>query len=161
MPSFDVVSKVAWHEIDNALLQAKKEVGQRFDFKGTATEIEKTDAEIDIVSSTEDRARAGLTVLLEKLAKRKVSQRFLDIAKPVPTAKGGSRITVEVKEGIEAEKARAIVLAIKESKLKVQAAIQGDQLRVSGKNRDDLQAAMRALRAHDFGIELAFNNFRE
>ena len=161
MPSFDVVSKVAWHEVENALLQAQKEVGQRFDFKGTVTEIEKSDAEIVIRSTTEDRARAGLAVFLEKLAKRKVSQRFLDIKKPVPTAKGGSRITIEVKEGIEPEKAKEIVLAIKESKLKVQAAIQGDQLRVSGKNRDDLQAAMRTLREHDFGIELGFNNFRE
>lgn len=161
MPSFDVVSKVVWHEVENALQQAQKEVGQRFDFKGTDTEIEKSDAEITVRSSTEDRARAGQTVFLEKLAKRRVSSRFLDIAKPVPTSKGGSRITITVKEGIEAEKARAIVQAIKESKMKVQAAIQGDQLRVTGKNRDDLQAAIRLLRETDFGIELAFTNFRD
>jgi hypothetical protein len=161
MPSFDVVSKVAWHEVDNALQQAQKEVGQRFDFKGTDTTIEKSDAEIVVRSSTEDRARAAQTVFLEKLAKRKVSSRFLDIAKPQPTSKGGSRITITVKEGIEAEKARAIVLAIKEAKLKVQASIQGDQLRVAGKNKDDLQSAIRLLREHDFGIVLAFTNLRD
>ena len=161
MPSFDVVSKVEWHEVDNALVQAQKEVGQRFDFRGTDTEIEKTGTDLVITSSTEDRAKAALQVLNEKMAKRKVSLRFMDVAKPEKTSKGGSKIKITVKEGVETEKAKAIVAFIKESKMKVQGSIQADQVRVSGKNRDDLQGAIQALRGHDFGIELQFNNFRD
>jgi cyclic-di-GMP-binding protein len=161
MPSFDIVSKVAWHEVDNALQQAEKEVGTRFDFRNTNTEIEKKDAEITVRSSTEDRAKAAVTVLQEKLAKRKVSPKFFETGKPEPTSKGGAKIVIKVKEGIETDKARPIVAAVKDSKLKVQAAIQGDQLRVTGKNRDDLQACMKLLREQDFGVELTFNNFRE
>ena len=161
MPSFDIVSKVTWHEVENALQQAEKEVATRFDFRDTQTEIEKKDAEITIRSSTEDRARAAVQVLQEKLAKRKVSTKFFELGKPEATAKGGSKIVIKVKEGIETDKARLIVAAVKESKLKVQAAIQGDQLRVTGKNRDDLQACIKMLRDKDFGIELTYNNFRE
>lgn len=161
MPSFDVVSKVDWHEVDNALDQAQREVGQRFDFRSTDTEIEKNKQELLVRSSTEERAKAALQVLQEKMAKRKVSLRFLDVGKPEPTSKGGSKITVKVKEGVEAEKAKAIVAAIKESKIKVQGSIQGDQVRVTGKNRDDLQACIQMLRSKDFGIELQFNNFRD
>lgn len=162
MPSFDVVSKVEWHEVDNALMQAQKEIVQRFDFRGTATELEKnSEQQLVITSTTEDRAKAALQVLQEKMVKRKVSLRFLDVAKPVPTSKGGSRIVVKVKEGIEGEKAKEIVAAIKESKIKVQGSIQAAQVRVTGKNRDDLQACIRMLREKDFEIELQFNNFRE
>lgn len=161
MPSFDVVSKVPWHEVENALTQAQKEIAQRFDFKDTATEIERSENEIIIRSTTEDRAKAALTVFQEKMIKRKVSTRFLDVGKPVPTSKGGSKITVAIKEGIESEKAKSIVGRIKELKLKVQASIQADQLRVTGKNKDDLQSCIQALRDEDFGIELQFNNFRD
>lgn len=161
MPSFDIVSKVAWHEVDNALLQSQKEIAQRFDFKDTHTEIEKSGQELVVRSSTEDRARAALNVLQEKLVKRKVSMKFLDVAKPEPTAKGGTRITIKVKEGVETEKAKQIVAFIKESKLKVQGSIQEAQVRVSGKSRDDLQACIQRLRANDFGIELQFTNFRD
>ena len=161
MPSFDVVSKVEWHEVDNALMQAQKEIAQRFDFRDTKTEVEKTGTDLVIRSSTEDRAKAALLVLQEKMAKRKVSLRFLDVGKPEKTGNGGSKITVKVKEGVESEKAKAIVAHIKEAKMKVQGSIQADQVRVSGKNRDDLQACIRALREQDFGIELQFNNFRD
>ena len=161
MASFDIVSKVTWHEVENALQQAEKEVATRFDFRDTGTEIERKDAEITVRSSTEDRAKAAVTVLQEKLAKRKVSPKFFEVGKPEATSKGGAKIVVKVKEGIETEKARLIVTAVKESKMKVQAAIQGDQLRVTGKNRDDLQAAIKLLRDQDFGIEISFNNFRE
>ena len=161
MPSFDVVSKVENHEVENALLQAQKEVAQRFDFRNTATEIERDEAEITITSSTEDRARAGLTVLQEKLAKRKVSLKFFDVAKPVPTSKGGSKIVLKIKNGIETDKAKEIVASIKSSKMKVQGSIQAEQVRVTGKNRDDLQACIRYLRDQDFGIVLGFTNFRE
>jgi uncharacterized protein YajQ (UPF0234 family) len=161
MPSFDVVSKVEWHEVENALGQAQKEIAQRFDFRGTDSEIERNKQELIIRSSTEDRAKAALQVLQEKMVKRKVSVRYLDVGKPEPTSKGGSKITIKVKEGVESEKAKAIVAAIKESKIKVQGAIQGDQVRVTGKNRDDLQACIQLLRSKDFGIELQFNNFRD
>jgi cyclic-di-GMP-binding protein len=161
MPSFDVVSKVQWHEVDNALQQAQKEIAQRFDFKDTDTEVEKKESEITVKSLTEDRARAGLVVLQGGLIKRKVSMKALDIAKPVPTSKGGSRIVIKVQEGIEGEKAKAVVAAIKEAKLKVQAAIQAEQVRVTGKNRDDLQGAIALLKGKDFGIDLQFINFRE
>lgn len=161
MPSFDIVSKVPWHEVDNALLQSQKEVAQRFDFKDTQTELEKNDEGILIRSGSEDRARAALTVLQEKLIKRKVSLKFLDVGEPEPAGKGGARIKIKVKEGIEAEPARKIVGGIKNAKLKVTASIQDAQVRVSGKNRDDLQKAIALVRTLDLGIELSFVNFRE
>jgi uncharacterized protein YajQ (UPF0234 family) len=161
MPSFDIVSKVQRSEIDNAYNQAEREIAQRFDFKDTGTELEKSTEALTILSGSEDRAKAALLVLQDKLVKRKVSLRFTEPGKPEPTSKGGARIVVKIKEGIEVEKARAIVQAIKESKLKVQAAIQESQVRVTGKNRDDLQAAIQTLRARDFGIELQFLNLRD
>jgi uncharacterized protein YajQ (UPF0234 family) len=161
MPSFDIVSKVPRNEVDNAYNQAEREIAQRFDFKGTETELEKAPDAITIRSGSEDRARAALTVLQDKLVKRKVSLRFTDPGKPEKTSKGGARIVIKIKEGIEAEKARAIVQTIKDQKLKVQASIQEAQVRVSGKNKDDLQTAIQSLRAQDFGIELQFVNLRD
>lgn len=160
MPSFDIVSKVQWNEVDNALNQSQKEIAQRFDFKDTGTELEKSDEAITVRSSSEDRAQAALGVFQEKLIKRKVSLKFLDVADPVPTGKG-SRIVVKVKEGIEGEPARKIVSAIKDAKLKVQSSIQDAQVRVTGKNRDDLQKAIALVRGLDLGIELSFSNFRD
>ena len=161
MPSFDIASKAQQHEVDNALGQAQKEIAQRFDFKDTGTEVEKNAEGIDIRSSSEDRARAALNVVQEKLVRRKVSLKFLDVGDPQPTGKGGSKILVKVKEGIETEPARKIVNAIKETKLKVQASIQEGQVRVSGKNKDDLQKAIALVRGMDLGIELQFVNFRD
>jgi uncharacterized protein YajQ (UPF0234 family) len=161
MPSFDIVSKVAHHEVDNAFNQASKEIAQRFDFKDTDTSMERAPDAITIHSSAEDRAKAALVVLQDKLVKRKVSLRFTDPGKPEKTGKGGARIVVKIKEGIEVEKARALVQAIKDSKLKVQASIQDAQVRVSGKNKDDLQNAIATLRQQDLGIELQFINFRD
>jgi len=161
MPSFDIVSKVQRSEIDNAYNQAQKELAQRFDFKDTDTSIEKAPDAITIRSGSEERAKAALAVLQDKLVKRKVSLRFTDPGTPEPTAKGGSRIVVAIREGIEIEKARAIVQCIKDAKVKVQASILESQVRVSGKNKDDLQAAIRVMRAQDFGIELQFVNMRD
>lgn len=161
MPSFDIVSKVQWNEVDNALHQAEKEISQRFDFKDTDTALEKATDAITIRSGSEDRAKAALNVLQDKLVKRKVSLRFTEPGKPEPTGKGGTRIVVKIKEGIEVEKARILVQSIKDSKLRVQASIQEGQVRVSGKNKDDLQAAMRVARERDLGIELQFVNFRD
>jgi hypothetical protein len=161
MPSFDIVSQVQQNEVDNAFNQAQKELAQRFDFKDTETTMERAPDAITIHSSAEDRAKAALTVLQDKLVKRKVSLRFTEPGKPEKTSKGGARIVVKIKEGIEVEKARAIVQTIKESKLKVQASIQESQVRVTGKNKDDLQSVMTAVRAHDFGVELQFTNRRD
>jgi len=162
MPSFDVVSKVAWHEIDNAINQAQKELSQRFDFKDTSTTVEKVKEGLLIESGSEDRVKAAELVVKEKLIKRKVSLKFFEFPeKPQPTGLRGAKILVTVKEGIEAEPAKKLVLAIKESKLKVQAAIQDGQLRVTGKNRDDLQKAIQLLRGGEHDIELQFTNFRE
>jgi hypothetical protein len=161
MPSFDIVSKVPWHEVDNALAQAQKEIAQRYDFKDTGTTVEKTAEGLVIVSSSDDRAKAGLTVLQEKLIKRKVSLKFLDVQDPTKTSKGGARIVAKVKEGIEGEPARKIAVAIKEAKLKVQASMQDAQVRVTGKNKDDLQKAIAFVRAMDLDLEVSFVNFRD
>ena len=161
MPSFDAVSKVSWAEIDNALNQAQKELSQRFDFQGTAARVEKTDEGLMVSASTEDRVRAAIKVLEDKLVKRKVSLKHIDIGKPSKGPQGTAKLLIKVKEGIETDKAREIVKLLKESKLKVQAAIQEQQVRVSGKNRDDLQEAIQFLRGQDLGIEMQFMNFRE
>jgi cyclic-di-GMP-binding protein len=161
MPSFDIVSKVQRNEVDNAYNQAEKEIAQRFDFKDTETTLEKTEEAITIRSGSEERAKAALNVLQDKLVKRKVSLRFTEPGKPEPTGKGGARIVVKIKEGIEVEKARTIVQMIKESKLKVQASIQEAQVRVSGKNKDDLQNVIRVVRSKDLGVELQFINMRD
>jgi uncharacterized protein YajQ (UPF0234 family) len=161
MPSFDVVSKPQWNEVDNALNQAQKEIGQRFDFKDTETELERTPEGLVVRSSSDDRLKAAIQVLHEKLVKRKVSLRYLDQQKPEKTSKGGAKVLIKVKEGIESEAAKKIVLAIKNAKLKVQAAIQEQQVRVTGKNKDDLQGAIQLVRGLDMEIELQFINFRE
>jgi uncharacterized protein YajQ (UPF0234 family) len=161
MPSFDIVSKVQMNEVDNALSQAQKEIAQRYDFKDTGTEVEKNAEGINIRSSSEDRAHAALGVVQEKMIKRKVSLKFLDVGDPQPTGKGGSKLLVKIKDGIEADPARAIVAAIKDAKLKVQASIQDAQVRVTGKNKDDLQKAMALVRSMELDIELSFVNFRD
>jgi uncharacterized protein YajQ (UPF0234 family) len=160
MPSFDIVSKVQWNEVDNALNQAQKELSQRFDFKGTDTSVEKTDTGLLITSSSEDRCKAAYKVLEDKLVKRKVSLKHLEVKDPEPAGKG-SRMTITIKEGIEAEHAKELVRRIKDSKIKVQASIQEEQVRVSGKNRDDLQQVIALARAAGLPLELQFINFRD
>lgn len=161
MPSFDIVAKVAWNEIDNALNQAEKEISQRFDFKGTGAELEKTTEGIVIRASTDDRVKAAHEVLKEKLIKRKVSLKHVKPGKIQPTGKGGSKILLEIIEGIDQDHARVILKWIKDEKLKVQASIQEQQVRVSGKKKDDLQACMAMVRQKEFDLELSFTNFRE
>jgi cyclic-di-GMP-binding protein len=161
MPSFDVVSKLDWAEVDNALNQAQREVAQRFDFKGTDASLEKVEQAIVVRANSEERARAAIDVLEQKLVRRKVSLKHLDKGEPEPGPKGSTRIKLELKEGIEIEKARQIVKLIKDQKLKVQAAIQEDSVRISGKKRDDLQQMMQLLRSQDLGIEMQFVNFRD
>ncbi len=160
MPSFDIVSKAQMNEVENALQQSQKEIAQRYDFKDTSTELERTKEGITIRSSAEERAKAALGVLQEKMVKRKVSLKFLDVADPETTGKD-ARIVIKIKEGIEADPARKIVGAIKDAKLKVQSSIQDAQVRVSGKNKDDLQKVIALVRGLDLGIELSFVNFRD
>jgi uncharacterized protein YajQ (UPF0234 family) len=161
MPSFDAVSKVDMMELDNALNTARKELAQRYDFRGTNTEIERGPEGIVIRSSDEPHINAALSVLRERMAKRNVSQRCLD-AKPVEPAGGKTmRQLVVIKQGIEQETGKKIVRTLKDKKLRVQAQIQDDQLRVTGKSRDELQEAIAVLRKDDFGIDLQFINFRD
>jgi cyclic-di-GMP-binding protein len=162
MPSFDVVSKVDWAELGNALLQAQKEVGQRFDFRNTETSLERNDDGVVIIANALDRAKAALVVFEEKLVRRKVSLKHLDRQEPGKGPRGAVRLLVKLKEGIETEKAKEIVKLVKDSKLKVQASIHEDSVRVSGKKKDDLQEAMRVLRgAESLGLDLQFTNFRD
>jgi uncharacterized protein YajQ (UPF0234 family) len=160
MPSFDIVSKLNTMELENALVQAQKEVAQRFDFKNSDTSIEHLDKTLVIKSNTEDRLDVARDVLYTKLAKRGVSLKHLDPQKIEPSGKG-VRQTINIVEGIAQDKAKPIVAAIKEAKLKVQASIQGDAVRVAGKDRDELQRTIAFVRAKDFPVELQFINFRE
>ena len=161
MPSFDVVSKGAMHEVDNALQQAQKEIIGRYDFKDTETDLEKTEDGLVIRSSSEGRLEAARGVLQEKLIKRGISLRCLDPQNVEPGAKSSFRQLIKLNQGISGEKGKEIVKALKDSKIKVQAAIQQDQVRVSGKKRDDLQEAIAYLRKQDFKLDLQYINFRE
>lgn len=164
MPSFDIVSKVNEQEVDNAFQQAKKEVEQRYDFKGTETSLEKAEKEkgLRIKSSTDQRLEAARTILVEKLAKRGVALRGLKYGDLERAGKVVSQM-LTFAQGIEIEKAKQLVKIIKDSKLKVQGAIQGDTVRVTGKNRDDLQAAMQLVRssADVIALDVMFENFRD
>jgi len=160
MPSFDIVSKVQMNEVDNALLQAQKELGQRFDFKDTETSVEKSEEGLVIKSSSEDRCKAAWKVLEDKLVKRKVSLKNVETGE-VEAAGKGARMNIKIKQGIEVEQAKDIVRRIKDSKIKVQASIQEQQVRVSGKNRDELQAVIAMCRAAALPIDLQFINFRD
>jgi cyclic-di-GMP-binding protein len=160
--SFDVVSKVDRQEVDNAINQAAKEVGQRFDFKNTGASIGWSgDNAVEIKANSDDRVKAVLDVFKGRLVKREVSLKALDHGDPQPAAGGTSRLAVAIREGIDADKARAIVKAIKSDGPKgVQVAVQGDAVRVSSKKRDDLQTVIAMLREADFGIPLQFQNYR-
>ncbi len=161
MPSFDVVSKLDHHEMDNAVDQARRETTQRYDFKGTETSIEKTEEGIVIRSNSEGRVDAARDVLESKAVKRKVSLKALDAQKPQPAGGQMWRQLIKLKEGVEKEKAKEIVKAIKDAKMKVQASIQGDLVRVNGKKRDDLQEAINLLKEKDFDLPLQYINFRD
>jgi uncharacterized protein YajQ (UPF0234 family) len=162
MPTFDVVSQVDMQEVRNAVDQASREVQTRFDFKDTGSTIELAENELRLHSSTEDRLRALVQVLEEKLVKRQVSLKAIAYGKVEEAAKGTVRQAATLNVGISDEKSRAINKFIKGLNLKgVGSQTQGDQLRVSGKKKDDLQAVIAALKAEDFGIPLQFVNFRD
>jgi len=162
VPTFDVVSEVDRQELRNAVDQAQREVSTRFDFKDTGSTIELTDKDIQLHSSTEDRMRALRQVLEEKLVKRQVSLKALEWGKVEEAAKSTVRQTATINAGIVDAKARELNKFLKELGLKgVSSQTQGDQIRVQGKKRDDLQAAIAAMKEHDFGIPLQFQNFRD
>ncbi len=161
MPSFDVVSELDLQEVDNAINQAKKEVGTRYDFRGTDTLIERTPEGIVIRSSDEEHVKAAYRVVQERMLKRNVSLLALAPEEVQPAGKGTARQLIKLKEGIATEEGKKLVKQIKDAKLKVQASIQDEQLRVTGKNKDDLQAAMRLLRAADVKVPLQYKNFRD
>ncbi len=159
--SFDIVSKVDRQEVDNALNQAAKEVATRYDFKGTGSSIEWSGEAVLIRSNAEERAKAVLDVFKEKLVKRSISLKALDHGEPKPAGGNTVRIDISIRQGIADDKAKAIAKTIKADGPKgVQAAIQGDQLRVTGKKKDDLQAVISLLKDSDFGIPLQFTNYR-
>jgi len=159
--SFDVVSKVDRQEVDNALNQTAKELGQRFDFRGTNAQISWAgDEAVSLQADTEDRVKAALEVFKEKLIKRQISLKALDASEPRPSGKS-HKIDCKIIQGIDAEKAKSISKKIRDDGPKgVQAQIQGDQLRVSAKKKDDLQAVIALLKQQDFGIALQFTNYR-
>lgn len=160
--SFDIVSKVDLQEVANAVQQASKEIATRFDFRGSASKIELKDKELEVVliSDDEHKLKSVIDILETKLVRRHVAVKALDYGKVEAAAGGTVRQVAKIQQGIPSEKAKEIVKAIKDRKLKVQAAIQADQVRVSGRSKDDLQTAMATVRDGDFGLPLQFTNYR-
>jgi hypothetical protein len=162
MPSFDIVSEVDLQEVRNAVDQANREATTRFDFKGTDSTIELHDKELVLNSSTEDRLRALHQVLDEKLVRREVSLKAFDAGKVEEASRGAARQKIAIQAGISSDHAKKLNKFIKDLGLKgVSSQTQGEQLRVTGKKRDDLQAVIAACKGEDFGIPLQFNNFRD
>ncbi len=158
--SFDIVSKTDYAEVANAINQTKKEISQRFDFKGSKALVENHKDDIILSAEDETKMRNMNDILQSKLVKRGISLKALDYGKVEPSAGGTVRQVIAIQQGIPTEKAKEIVKFIKEGKLKVQASIQGDSVRVSGKDRDTLQDVMAKLKANDFGIDMKFDNYR-
>ena len=158
--SFDIVSEVSMPEVGNAVDQARREISQRYDFKDTGTVLTQDDKLIEVRSSTEDRLKAAVEVLKERAVKRDISLRALSFGPVQPAAKGTVRQSINVNVGLSEEKAKELVKFIKGLKVKVQSQIQGDQVRITGKAKDDLQQVIQAVKAQDFGVALQFVNFR-
>ena len=162
MPTFDVVSEVDLQEVRNAVDQAAREISTRFDFKGTDSAVELSGSELHLTSNADERLKAVVQVVEEKLVKRGVSLKVLDKGKVEEGSKGILRQTITLKAGLDAEKAKKINLFVKDLKLKgVSSTTQGDQVRVTGKKRDDLQAVIKGLKELDLDLPLQFTNFRD
>ena len=161
MPSFDIVSKVNSMEVENAVNQAQKELLTRFDFKGSGAEIVLEKHEIKLKAMDNFKIRALEEIVVAKLAKRGISMKSIDRGEAEVSPLGHARQVIKIKQGIDGPTAKQISLFIRESKIKVTAAIQGDELRVNGKSRDDLQEAIAAVRGHDFPVAVSFVNFRD
>jgi len=160
MPSFDIVSKVDMQEVDNAVNQVRKEIEQRYDFKGTSNEIDLEKDNLVILAADDYKLQAVIDVLKGKLVRRNVSTKCLDFGPKEPASGGAVRQRIAIVQGIAQDKGKEIVKAIKQSKLKVQGQIMEDQVRVTGKKIDDLQDVIQLMKGSDFGIELQFINMR-
>ncbi|MHB8841940.1 MAG: YajQ family cyclic di-GMP-binding protein [Candidatus Aquicultor sp.] len=160
--SFDIVSEVNLQEIDNAVNQANKEISTRYDFKNSKSQVSWNKDENEIVIDADDdyKLRSVQDVLHTKLIRRGIDLKTLQYKKPEPASGGTVRQTAAIQQGVDTEKAREINKFIKNSKLKVQVAIEGTKLRVSAKSKDDLQAAIQLVKDHDFGLPLQFTNYR-
>lgn len=160
MPSFDIVSEVDMHEVSNAVDQAQREISTRFDFKNSNATIEHSKDVISLTSDSDFQVNQIRSVVYGKMTKRNVDIKFFDTDK-IETAGMNARQKITIRQGIDKENAKKIIKLIKEKKLKVQAAIQGEQVRVTGKKRDDLQSVIAMLREADLGLPLQYNNFRD
>lgn len=160
MPSFDIVSEVDQHEVSNSVDQSNREVSTRFDFKGSGAQYELKDAVITLVAENEFQLQQMRDILQPRLAKRGIDLLCIKVDPP-QTAGRQARQTITLRQGIEAPLAKQIIKLIKDSKIKVQASIQGDQVRVTGKKRDDLQEAIALLRGSELDMPLQFTNFRD
>lgn len=160
MPSFDVVSEIEQHELANAIDQANREIGNRFDFKGSNSKIEKVEDSLTITSSSEFQVKQIHDILENKVAKRGIDIRCLEYGDIVEN-NNQARQVIKIRKGVDADLARKIVKMIKDMKLKVQANIQGDQVRITGKKRDDLQHAISEIKAAKFDLPLQYVNFRD
>jgi uncharacterized protein YajQ (UPF0234 family) len=161
MPSFDIVSEIDSQEIDNAINQSRKELAARFDFKGSAASIEVVKEIIKLSAEDASRLKGLLEIVIGKLAKRNVDLRNIDRKEPAISSVGHATQELHVKQGLDGDKAKEIVKAIKSQDLRVQSALQDRQIRVTGKKKDDLQAVIQFLRSKDFGVALGFKNFRD
>ncbi len=160
MPSFDVVSEIDQHELTNAIDQANREISNRFDFKGTNSRIDMVDNTLTIISPSEFQVKQIQDILETKITKRSIDIRCLEYGEILEN-NNEARQTVNIKKGVDKELARKIVKMIKSSKLKTQAAIQGDQVRITGKKRDDLQQTISELKEAKFDVPLQYINFRD
>jgi len=158
--SFDVVSEINMQEVDNAINQAIKEIKQRYDFKGTKTEITLVKEEVKIVSDDEFKLNGVIEVLISKLIKRGISPKALDVGKIDAGSLGTAKVTCKLVKGIAMDKAKRMVADVKSSKLKVQAQIMDNQLRITGKDKDQLQETMQLLKSNDYEIAVQFTNYR-
>ena len=161
MPSFDIVSEVDKQEIDNALNQARKELATRFDFKGSVAEIEFEKDKITLTAEDASRLRGLREIVIGKLSKRGIDLRNIDQQEPAISSIGHARQELKIQQGLEGEKAKEIIHAIKSQGFKVQSQLQERQIRVTGKKRDDLQTVIQFVRGKDFGVATNFKNFRD
>ncbi|MBT2969673.1 MAG: YajQ family cyclic di-GMP-binding protein [gamma proteobacterium symbiont of Ctena orbiculata] len=160
MPSFDIVSEVDLQEVRNAVDQANREIGTRFDFKGVDAAFEQNENEVQLRAEQEFQLNQMMDILRQKLVKRKVDIAAMDIKDPETSLNAAKQLVI-IKQGIESELAKKMVKQIKSSKLKVQAQIQGDQIRVTGKKRDDLQQVITLMRDSEYALPLQYQNFRD
>ncbi|MAC46775.1 MAG: YajQ family cyclic di-GMP-binding protein [Oceanospirillum sp.] len=160
MPSFDVVSELDMHQVTNAVDQSNRVVGNRFDFKGVDAKFVRKDNVVEVIAESEFQVKQMLEMLQAELIRREVDVKCMDVGDVVESGKT-ARSTVTLQEGIDADTARKIVKMIKNAKLKVQAAVQGEQVRVTGKKRDDLQQAIALLRQSELEVPLQYQNFRD